>query len=191
MSDKEKNLPTVTQSGSVQLHGSGLKAGSIIESSLKNLTPEQQQAIGAKAAEEALRLEVKAREQQIEYVGGKKALEDHVDAFNMLDKQGKLTRQTLKSEINTGAGKMTVESKSGAGCFVATVAYGDPYHPDVVFLRSFRDNRLSGWPWGDGFISWYWTNGPKLADWARNRAWARHAARTFLGALVIVLRQIT
>jgi len=33
-------------------------------------------------------------------------------------------------------------------CGATTVAYGDPYHPDVVFLRNFRDNRLSGWPWG-------------------------------------------
>lgn len=186
MAEKE-GAPAKGESRAVQLHDNGLKAGSLIEQSLNNLTPEQQRALMNKAGEEALRLEVKRAEQHIEYEGGKKALEDHIDAHNMLNKDGKLTRHALKSEINTGAGKMTVESKTGAVCFVATTVYGYPQHPDVESLRQFRDRILTKSARGQRFIEWYWRNGPSLSDWLRHHAWARPIVRL---CLVIVTRLI-
>ncbi len=31
----------------------------------------------------------------------------------------------------------------GGGCFVATAVYGDPWHPDVVAIRTWRDDTLA------------------------------------------------
>ena len=160
MTDGDKNLPTQSS----QLHNSGGRAGHLIDESFKSLNPTQRQEIMAKAAEEALRLEAKSREQQLDYVAGKKSVEDHIDTFNMLDKQGKLTRHSVTTDVKTGAGNMRIESKSGATCFVATAIYGDPEHPDVVFLRAFRDIVLSQNQLGRKFIAWYWRLGPGLAQ---------------------------
>ncbi|KAF7962795.1 hypothetical protein AWV80_17510 [Cupriavidus sp. UYMU48A] len=124
---------------------------------------------------------MKAREQNLDYVAGKKALEDHIEAFDMLDKRGRLTRQNVTSDIKTGAGNMRVESKSGATCFVATAAYGDGDHPNVRFLRSFRDGWLQRRKSGRAFIDWYWRVGPKLAEVVGSREPLRLASRVALG----------
>lgn len=55
------------------------------------------------------------------------------------------------------------QSGSGGGCFVATAAYGDRLHPDVVMLRRFRDQVLVSYPAGRAFIRVYWIIGPRLA----------------------------
>ena len=142
----------------------------------------------AKAGEEALRLEVKSREQNMDYVAGKKVAEDHIDTFNMLEKGGRTTRQTVTSDIKTGAGNMRIESKSGATCFVASVAYDDPNHPDVMFLRSFRDNVLSNSQNGQAFIAWYWKNGPKLAQFVGKSVVLRKSARSVISKIVWLLK---
>jgi hypothetical protein len=188
MVDKDE-VPGKPHSQSVQLHSDGLKAGHLVEQAFKHLSPEQTQALMSKAADEALRLEVETRARHIDYVEGKKALEDHVDAFNMLDKGGTFTRNTLKSDIKTGAGRMTVESKSGAGCFVATAVYGGLHHPDVEFLRQFRDRKLRGHPLGDGFISWYLSAGPKMARFLSDKPKARSLVRACLRLFVGILRK--
>lgn len=54
-------------------------------------------------------------------------------------------------------------------CFVATAAYGDPYHPDVAWLRAFRDEHLLPHPIGRAFLKFYWTVGPRLAGIVRAR----------------------
>jgi len=52
---------------------------------------------------------------------------------------------------------------SGGSCFVATAAYGDAQHPDVVALRAFRDTHLVRYRFGRAFIRLYWIIGPRLA----------------------------
>ena len=51
----------------------------------------------------------------------------------------------------------------GGGCFVATCAYGDADHPDVVFLRRYRDLELSRHAAGRAFIRAYDAVGPWIA----------------------------
>jgi hypothetical protein len=187
MSD-ERSVPVPARNNNtVQLHNGGLRAGSLIEQSLTRLNEEQTQVLMAKAAEEALRLEVKNREQNMDYVVGKKAAEDHIEAFNMLEKRGRTTRQTVASDIKTGAGNMRIESKSGATCFVASVAYNDPNHPDVLFLRAFRDTVLSTSKSGRSFIAWYWRNGPQLAKIVGKSIVLRNIARAVISVIVRAL----
>jgi hypothetical protein len=108
----------------------------------------------------------------------------------MLKGGGKSTRQSVTSEIKTGAGNMRIESKSGATCFVATASYMDPAHPDVVFLRSFRDNFLVNYKVGVKFINWYWIYGPKLAAFVSKRELIRKFSKFCLQIIVSVICKI-
>ena len=57
------------------------------------------------------------------------------------------------------------EAGTGGTCFVATCAFGNANHPDVVYLRLYRDNVLSQTALGRCFISLYYRFGPYLARW--------------------------
>jgi hypothetical protein len=162
----------------------------LIDQSLSKLTQEQTQNLIAKAGEEALRIEAKSRTQNLDYVVGKKAIEDHIETFDMLDKSGRTTRQSVVSDVTTGAGKMRIESKSGATCFVASVAYGDPNHSDVVFLRKFRDYTLVNYSSGRKFINWYWNTGPKIAALIAEIGYLKTASRISIRCIICVLRAL-
>ena len=180
------------ETGAVQLHDSGLKAGSLVEQSLAKLTPEQAQTLMGKAGDEALRLEVKRTEQNIDYVTGKKVIEDHSDTFKILDKSGTLTSHKVVTDAKTGAGNMHIESKSGLRvCFVASAAYGDPNHVDVVFLRNYRDNVLSRTLVGRAFISIYWRIGPGIASYVEAMPLLRRLAKVTIALSVRMLRICT
>lgn len=186
----EKRDLTTLNDNQVRLHDNGLKVGSLIDQSVRSLNQEQVQALGSKYADEIMRLEVKQREMNLDYVSGKKHAEDHIETWDMLGKGGNLTRQSVTSEIKTGAGNMRIESKSGATCFVATATYMDPNHPDVVFLRSFRDNLLVNYKSGRIFINWYWNYGPKLASFVSKREVFRKFSKFILQVSVFFLRKI-
>jgi len=197
MTDKRKepgmsvtSTTPARQAKAVQLSDNGLRAGNMIDTALANLTQEQVSALGVKAAEELLRLKVKAQEQGMDYVEGKKAIEDHIEAFDALDKRGRTTRQNVTSEIKTGAGHMNITSKSGASCFVATVAYGGADHPDVRFLRAFRDGYLEHRRSGRAFIDWYWRTGPKLARMVGSNKSLRLVTKTALQVLIRGIRLV-
>lgn len=185
----ERKDIVVSGNKEVLLHDNGLKSSSLIESSVRSLNPEQVQALGLKAGEEIIRLEVKQRDINIDYVAGKKSAEDHIDTWDLLSKDGKSTRQSVTSEIKTGAGKMHIESKSGATCFVATATYRDATHPDVVFLRGFRDEFLIEYKSGRAFVNWYWINGPKLARIVERNELMRVFSKLSLSFLVTLLRR--
>lgn len=56
------------------------------------------------------------------------------------------------------------EKQNSSSCFVATAAYGDANHPDVEFLRAFRDTILLPKKTGKAFVAFYYWCGPFLAD---------------------------
>lgn len=56
---------------------------------------------------------------------------------------------------------------SGGSCFVATAAYGNRMHPDVVILRRFRDEILVRHRSGRAFVRFYWVVGPGMAQAVR------------------------
>lgn len=78
---------------------------------------------------------------------------------------------------------------SGIECFVATAAYADGHHPDVVHLRELRDHVLVHYALGRAFIWSYWRVGPWLANALRPHPRARGVARGILGRFVSVLRR--
>jgi len=189
MSDEPKISTDLSNELPVRLPDNGLRAGSLIGQSLSRLNQEQVQNLMLKAGEEALRLEVKNRVQNLDYTAGKKAIEDHVETFNMLDKRGKTTRQSVVSDVKTGAGNMRIESKSGATCFIASVAYRDPNHLDVMFLRKFRDERLIKSNFGKLFVKWYWINGPRIAKLINRWDFLKDCSKFLIGKIVFMLRK--
>ena len=82
------------------------------------------------------------------------------------------------------------EDKAADGtCFVATAAYADPWHPDVKYLRAFRDQWLVHRAWGRAFIAAYWRVGPVLADHVRRNPRLARPAKRVIAAIVTVLRK--
>lgn len=87
------------------------------------------------------------------------------------------------------ADRLSGPSRSGESCFVATAVYGDPCHPDVAFLRWYRDNRIAASGSGRAFIRAYWVVGPYLAKAIRPLPGVRAVVQLLLARLVLVLRR--
>jgi len=85
--------------------------------------------------------------------------------------------------------KQDLEGAHGT-CFVATAAYRDPWHPDVVFLRAFRDQWLVNRAWGRLFIAFYWRVGPVMAGPVRRNARLARAFKAVIAGIVCVLRKV-
>jgi len=82
------------------------------------------------------------------------------------------------------------EADSGNGaCFVATAAWGDRMHPEVVWLRTWRDKVLVKSHAGRGFIRLYWIIGPRLARHVQPDRLSGRVARHILRGVIAVLRR--
>lgn len=81
-------------------------------------------------------------------------------------------------------------SAAGGPCFVATAAYGDRMHPDVIALRKFRDNHLVKYRLGRSFVRLYWRIGPVLAEHTKPEDPHANMARIALTLLVKVLQKL-
>jgi predicted amino acid dehydrogenase len=70
--------------------------------------------------------------------------------------------------VSTGSGGSGGGSGSGSGggsgCYIATMAYGDYDHPQVMILRRFRDEVLVKTTFGQWFIKTYYYYSPKLVE---------------------------
>lgn len=82
------------------------------------------------------------------------------------------------------------EEEDDLTCFVATAAFRDHAHPDVAFLRQFRDRTLAGSAAGRLFIAAYWKVGPILAVPVRRSDSLAAASRKVIGLIVSVLRRL-
>lgn len=76
------------------------------------------------------------------------------------------------------------ERSTGGGCFIATCAYGDFDHPDVMYLRLFRDMVLADHAAGRRFIRVYYRYGPYLAQAISPFPRVKWGVRTALAWLV-------
>lgn len=73
-------------------------------------------------------------------------------------------------------------------CFVATAVYEFPSHPNVVRLRSYRDEHLERHFWGRAFIRTYYWIGPILAAGVYLFPILRPMLRSTLDKLVLQIR---
>lgn len=76
-----------------------------------------------------------------------------------------------------------------SGCYIATMAYGDYNHPQVLVLRSFRDEYLAKRNWGRTFIKTYYKYSPALVERLKNHKRVNHLIRKILDNLVKQLKK--
>jgi hypothetical protein len=88
-----------------------------------------------------------------------------------------------RSDLGNPDGKHT----SGARASPAiTPIYGTPWESNVITLRRFREKYLLTNPLGKYLVATYYKYSPPIAEYIRNRAWARFAVRQFLTPVVTV-----
>jgi hypothetical protein len=75
--------------------------------------------------------------------------------------QAKSTAKKVGSTMGTAVNKV--------GCYIATMAYGNYDHPQVIELRRFRDNFLSKTIVGRSFIILYYKYSPRLVKKLHNQ----------------------
>lgn len=80
-------------------------------------------------------------------------------------------------------------SSGASGCFIATSVYGDHDAPEVLVLRTWRDEVLSRSVAGRATIRTYYAVSPGLVRVFGDRRWFRHPARQALDRLVGTLAQ--
>ncbi|RKY34722.1 MAG: hypothetical protein DRP78_06215, partial [Candidatus Omnitrophota bacterium] len=79
-------------------------------------------------------------------------------------------------------------SKGSGKCFIATAAYGTPLAEEVRVLSKFRDKHLLTNYYGKTFVNLYYKYSPKIADYLRQRDWARIVVRLMLKSLVSITK---
>lgn len=76
---------------------------------------------------------------------------------------------SLKNQINAATNRTTSSSSRSSGCYIATMAYGNYDHPQVMILRQFRDEVLDKSAFGKWFIKKYYHYSPKLVERLKNQ----------------------
>lgn len=107
------------------------------------------------------------------------------DSFNKIDniEMDADTRawfSTQKQYFELYKQKITPSS----GCYIATMAYGDYNHPQVVQLRNFRDNRLANYYIGREFIRFYYWLSPKIVECSKNNSFIVQTSRKILDIFI-------
>jgi hypothetical protein len=83
----------------------------------------------------------------------------------------------------------TSKQKMNEGCYVATMAYGDYNHPQVLTLRRFRDDVLLKSIFGRLFVKIYYYVSPKLVRLLRDSETVNTFIRKILDRFCLVLNQ--
>lgn len=94
--------------------------------------------------------------------------------------------QAMSSAKKVGS---TISSATSGGCYLATMAYGDYDHPQVLELRKFRDGFLSKTILGLYFIKFYYKYSPLLVEKLKNKTKINELIRTFLDQLIKLIRK--
>ena len=78
----------------------------------------------------------------------------------------------------------TISSATGGGCYIATMAYGDYNHPQVMILREFRDENLKSTVLGRSFIYIYYAISPHLVKLLKNQKYINKIIRKILDQFI-------
>jgi hypothetical protein len=79
------------------------------------------------------------------------------------------------------------DTGDGAGCFIATAAYGSTLHPYLGQLRTFRDEQLLQNAPGRAVVHSYYRLSPPLAEFIHDNDLLRAISRAVLAPLVIAV----
>jgi len=93
-----------------------------------------------------------------------------ITAISSLDMLPNIRAQFLKNrEVITGFKNQVNTATTGSSCYIATMAYGNYDHPQVMVLRQFRDEVLTKSQFGTWFIKKYYHYSPKMVEKMKNK----------------------
>lgn len=96
---------------------------------------------------------------------------------------------SLKTQLaNVNTGSNSGSSGSSGGCYIATMAYGNYDHPQVMILRQFRDDVLSKSQFGKWFIKTYYFYSPKLVNKLKNKTAVNSLIRRGLNQIIKIIK---
>lgn len=75
------------------------------------------------------------------------------------------------------------------GCYIATMAYGNYDHPQVIELRTFRDEFLSKSYLGRNFIKLYYKYSPLLVEKLKDKTKTNDIIRTLLDQFIKIIKK--
>jgi hypothetical protein len=93
------------------------------------------------------------------------------------------------SNISQGASYKPTSTSSNSGCYIATMAYGDYDHPQVMILRKFRDEVLDKSEFGKWFIKTYYHYSPKLVKKLKNKKVINSMIRRILNQFIKLIKK--
>jgi hypothetical protein len=105
--------------------------------------------------------------------------------------QNRTSLSNLKTQlagVNTGGGRSSGGSSGSSGCYIATMAYGDYDHPQVMILRQFRDDVLDKSAFGKWFIKTYYQYSPKLVKRLKNQRTVNIIIRKALNQFIKLIK---
>ncbi|WP_067521922.1 CFI-box-CTERM domain-containing protein [Endozoicomonas ascidiicola] len=79
------------------------------------------------------------------------------------------------------------QQKKQEGCYIATMAYGDYEHPQVIKLREFRDQILAKNWLGRNFIKWYYKYSPLMVQTLENNHTVNKLVRSCLDGFIMLM----
>lgn len=91
--------------------------------------------------------------------------------------------------LQQGVQSRSSGKSTGGGCYIATMAYGDYDHPQVMILRNFRDNVLDKSAIGRLFINFYYKVSPCLVEILKNHNGINILIRKTLDQFIKLIRR--
>ena len=98
----------------------------------------------------------------------------------------RILQQNKNNEYESTATQ--VQNKSSSGCYIATMVYKDYDHPQVIVLRSFRDNHLAEFSFGRAFIKFYYKYSPSWVLFLENKKIINDLIKSFLNQLIRLIK---
>lgn len=113
--------------------------------------------------------------------------------LNQTFRNSLITNRNSLSNLKTqfasiGAGSRSVSTGGSSGCYIATMAYGDYNHPQVMILREFRDTVLDTSIIGKWFIKSYYHYSPKLVEKLKDKKTLNSIIRKSLNQFIKLIK---
>ncbi len=103
--------------------------------------------------------------------------------INSINTQLDSVRRQIRSATSTSS------SSGSSGCYIATMAYGDYDHPQVMELRKFRDEFLNKSVLGRSFIRFYYKHSPLLVQRLKDKPKTNDIIRTLLDQFIKIIKK--
>ena len=95
----------------------------------------------------------------------------------------------ITAALAISAAKQVDKTIGTGGCYIATMAYGDDDHPQVMELRKFRDEFLRKTLFGRYFIKIYYKYSPLLVEKLKDKPKINTLIRRCLDQLIMSIRK--